>query len=174
MDLDKVDDRKLVKAFQRGHVAAFDEWVKRHQDRVYRLARGWLRDESLAQDATQEAFMRSVEGLKSFRFSAEPFTWLYRTLRNVCHELNRTRPQASYEEQPDFASNPERLTVKANEASRLRELVDQLPERQREVVYLRVFEELSIKTTAAVMDCRPGTVKALLSQAKQRLEEQWT
>ena len=54
---------------------------------------------------------------------------------------------------------------------KVRDIVARLPERQRDVVLLRVFEELSVEATAKAMHCRPGTVKALLHKALQRMRK---
>ncbi|MEL6214583.1 MAG: sigma-70 family RNA polymerase sigma factor [Pseudomonadota bacterium] len=173
MSTDQLDDRALVRAFQRGDQLALQQLVIRHQDRLFRLARGWLADESMAADATQEVFVRSLNGLTRFRFGAEPFTWFYQTLRNVCRELNRAKPVAESFEQIDPAPGPESWTIATDHMARLRNLVDALPERQREVVYLRIFEGMDVSATARAMRCRAGTVKALLSQARTRLKAQW-
>ena len=117
--------------------------------------------------------MRALSGLPRFRFRATPFTWLYRTLRHVCSEFNRRRPAETYEELPDESADTERAVEAAQLHRRVRELTAQLPPRQREVVLLRVFESLDVRTTANAMGCRPGTVKALLHQAQATLRERW-
>lgn len=166
-------DAFLLKRFRDGDRAAFEQFVVRHQDRVFRLATVWLRDAHRAEDATQEAFLRALRGVAAFRFRAAPFTWLYRTLRNVCHEFNRERRHETFDElelpgRPDDAA----ARVDALRAARdVRRLVAELPERQREVVMLRVFESCSVAETAAVMGCREGTVKALLHKAMNRLRD---
>jgi RNA polymerase sigma-70 factor (ECF subfamily) len=165
-----VTDEELVRRFQRGDETAFSEFVSRHQDRMYRLALLWSFDAQDAEDVVQEAFMRSYTGLRRFAFRAQPTTWLTRIVRNVCHEVNRKRPLTSADvvDEPDpHAPDPERdETVRE-----IRRLVAHLPQRQRDVVILRIFEELPVADTARVMGCRPGTVKALLHKATKRLRE---
>ncbi len=115
--------------------------------------------------------MRSYKGLRQFRFRAAPFTWLYRATRNVCHEYNRARQhEALSDEPPDMSMAPEQQATSADVARQVRALVAKLPARQREVVLLRMFEELSVDETAAAMGCRQGTVKALLHKAKSNLK----
>ncbi|MEO1035661.1 MAG: sigma-70 family RNA polymerase sigma factor [Pseudomonadota bacterium] len=163
-------DDELVRRFQRGDALAFDALVRRHQDRLYRLASVWLIDRSRAEDATQEAFLRAYRGLPRFRFRAQPFTWLYRTARLVCNEMNRQR---RFEPMP--TELPAAGTTADNEAdaqlalAHVRSLVADLPPRQREVVLLRIFEECSVRETAMAMGCREGTVKALLNKARTQL-----
>jgi len=170
MNWDDLSDADLVKQFKSGDSGAFDAIVQRFQDRVFRLASVWLYDEQGAADVTQEVFVRGFKGLRRFRFRSAPFTWLYRVTRNVCNEFNRTRRGEALTDEPmDTSSMPDHQVASLDSARRVRQLVDRLPERQREVVMLRIFEDLSVKETASAMGCREGTVKALLHKATSGL-----
>ena len=170
MSLDDTSDVELVRLFKSGNRDAFDAIVRRFQDRVFRLACVWLYDEQYAADVAQEVFVRSHKGLRAFRFRSAPFTWLYRTTRNVCREFNRVRRNEAIDEEPaDSGSTPERHVADLESARKVRQLVANLPERQREVVLLRIFEDLSVKETAQSMGCREGAVKALLHKATNKL-----
>ena len=174
MNLVDVSDDDLVRQFRAGNAQAFDALVRRFQDRVFRLASVWLIDEQYAADVAQEVFLRSHRGLRTFRFRASVFTWLYRTTRNVCHETNRRGRGASFDANsaPEVAATdtgPEDSASLKQTISRVRQLVSTLPPRQREVVILRMFEELSVRETAQTMGCREGTVKALLHKASAAL-----
>lgn len=163
-------DVELVREFKAGSASAFDAIIRRFQDRIYRLACVWLYDPQHADDATQEVFLRAHKGLRRFHFRAAPFTWLYRTTRYVCNEFNRRRKTEPLDDEPiDSSDSPDRQVTKIDAATRVRELVAELPERQREVVIFRIFEELSVRETASAMGCREGTVKALLHKATKRL-----
>lgn len=171
MRLDEKSDVELVRQFKSGDPDAFDAIVRRFQDRVYRLAWHWLFDEQAAADVCQEVFVRGYKGLRAFRFRSSPFTWLYRTTKNVCHEFNRVRKTEVLDDEPvDPGYRPEQQLADYETAQQVRALVANLPERQREVVMLRIFEELSVKETALAMGCREGTVKALLHKAMDRLK----
>ena len=168
---DPLSDADLVRQFRDGDALAFERVVRRFQDRLFRLASLWLYDAGQAEDATQEVFLRAYKGLRSFRFRGEPFTWLYRTLRNVCHEFNRRRRTETLDtEPPDAALHGADALARHNAFREARRWVDDLPDRQREVVILRIFEECSVRETAAAMRCREGTVKALLHKAMQRMK----
>ena len=82
-------DIDLVRAFNEGDSLAFEEFMRRHQDQIFRLASLNLYQISDAADVTQEVFLRAFKGLKRFRFRSEPMTWLFRTTKNVCMEFNR-------------------------------------------------------------------------------------
>lgn len=172
-DMDDKSDAELVRLFKSGDPFAFGAIVKRFQDRVYRLACVWLYDDQFANDAAQEVFIRGYKGLRSFRFRAAPFTWLYRTTRNVCNEFNRRRrfePIQPVDEPKDTAATPAQQVADKQSSRRVRQLVAALPPRQQEVVMLRIFEDLSVRETAQSMGCREGTVKALLHKATQNLQ----
>ncbi len=171
MNWDDKSDADLVRLFKSGEPAAFDAIVLRFQDRVFRLACVWLYDEQSAADVAQEVFVRGYSGLRLFRFRSAPFTWLYRTTKNVCREFNRVRRTEPLDHEPvDTSATPERHVANYQGARRVRELVATLPKRQQEVVMLRIFEDLSVRETAQAMGCREGTVKALLHQAVKQLK----
>lgn len=164
-------DNELIRRFQGGDASAFDIFVRRHQDRIYRLAAVLVKSRADAADVTQEVFLRALTGLKRFGFRSQPFTWLYATTKNVSREYNRQDkgvtvvPVESADPRPSAAE-----TMDSDQAVRtVREMVSGLPERQRDVVLLRIFEELSVEQTARVLGCRPGTVKAQLHKAMKGL-----
>lgn len=167
---DEVPDSELVRRFQRGDRDAFAEFVHRYQDRLFRLASVWLFDAQMAADATQETMLRSFTSLKGFRYKAQPATWLFRMLRNICHEMNRHKAPRTDPTDPLHAHGPEVELASYEASETVRQLVSGLPERQRDVVLLRIFEDLSVADTARVMNCRPGTVKAHLNKAMTTLK----
>ena len=167
-------DEDLVRRFQRGDARAFDVFVRRHSDAVFRLGLLWLRDGDDANDLVQEVFLRSHQGLSRFGFRAQPKTWIYRVTRNVSREMNRRRAASvrlavALESAPDTENGYGNHEALPEVRARVRRAVSDLPQRQREVVGLRLFQELSVEDTARVMSCRPGTVKALLHQATTAL-----
>lgn len=165
-------DNALIKRFQRGDTAAFEQFVTRHQDRIFRLATAQLYVTRDAADATQEVFLRAFTGLPGFRFGAEPFTWLYRATKNVCLEFNRRASRTTPLEAADMLTTDAGVAGQLdamNVGARVRAVVARLPERQRDVVLLRIFEDLSVAETARALRCREGTVKALLSKAMNSL-----
>jgi RNA polymerase sigma-70 factor (ECF subfamily) len=170
MSHDEESDELLVRHFQGGDADAFDALVRRYQDRIYRMAAVWLYDGQHSSDVVQEVFLRAFKGLRAFRFRSAVFTWLYRTTRNVCREQNRRRTTDPLDFEPvDSHANPAAETERQYVAKEVRQLIASLPKRQQEVVLLRIFEDLSVRETAAAMKCREGTVKALLHKATTRL-----
>lgn len=175
MTREETSDVELVRQFTAGDPQAYDAIVRRFQDRVFRLACAWLYDDQSAADVAQEVFVRGFKGLRGFRFRSAPFTWLYRTTKNVCNEFNRVRKTEPLDDEtPSTAAAPDGNVSQCESARRVRQLVASLPKRQREVVILRVFEDLSVQETARSMGCREGTVKALLHKATAKLKIRMT
>jgi len=171
-------DKELIKQFLAGDEGAFDTFVRRHQDRIYRLACARLYSVHDAVDVAQEVFLRAYKGLRRFRFHAEPFTWLYRTLENVCNEYNRrTVRDRSLHQQLDDAQMSESFVpdgVQQLHMQQVRKMIEQLPKRQQEVVLLRIFEGMSVEETALTLKCRQGTVKAHLHKALSNLRNYYS
>ena len=167
-------DATLVRRIQKGDPVAFTALVERYQDRIFRLATGMLYAPDAAADATQEVFMRAYTGLPRFRFGSSVYTWLYATLRNVCREFNR---RERFEVVPlsedigDDRFDPARQAMAQRRLEDVLRRVSRLPDRQRDVVLLRVFEGLSVKETANVLRCRQGTVKTHLHRAMQAIND---
>ena len=164
---------ELVHAFNKGDSLAFEEFMRRHQDQIFRLALLNLYQSNDAADVTQEVFLRAYKGLKRFRFRSEPMTWLYRTTKNVCMEFNRKASRSeNVEDNIDIKSEndmnnelQQRETILA-----VKELINGLTQRQKDVVMFRIFEELSVDETAKILGCRPGTVKATLNRSIKKMQ----
>lgn len=156
-------DEQLVKRFQRGDPDAFAQFTERHRDRLYRMSWAWLGESALAEDAVQETFLRTYTGIGRFRFRAAATTWLVRVCRNVCSELARKHPRGDVPEPVDVADDEN--SADPTLPHFLQAMLRELPQRQREVVVLRLLEDCSVRDTAVIMGCREGTVKAHLARA---------
>lgn len=168
--LQKLSDKELIRRYQQGEAESYEEIVRRHYQRIYRLASIYLLDSAFASDVTQEVFARAVKGFKGFLFRAEPATWLYRTARYVCHEFNRKNREPIVEAIPEaFEQSAEEHLGQEQTTAEIRLLIGVLPERQREVVILRILEGLSVQETAKLLGIREGTVKANLHKALNSL-----
>ena len=164
-------DIELVRRFQRGDVKAFESFIELHQGRLYRLACAFLYQESLAEDAVQEVYIRAYKGLPAFRFASKPFTWMYRTLKNVCSEMNKRHGKENGVELSEQQDNEDPIDLEYQQT--LKEVygaMQTLSRRERDVVLLRVFEEFSEKETAVTLGVRNGTVKTLLHRGLKKLQ----
>lgn len=154
--------------------AAFAELFRRHRDYVFRVCCGLVGRPDVAEDATQEVFLRVVKKQDSLTESARLRTVLYGFALNVVREgWRKAAREVSLAEE-----HVERLTAPARTddlRSDLFRLLPTLPARQREVVVLRLLEGLSTREVAELLGCSDGTVKTHLHRAtrslRRRLEE---
>ncbi len=160
----------------------FEAEVLPHLDAAYNLARWLLRDEELAQDIVQDAFLRAFQYFDSLRpGSARP--WLLGIVRNVCntwfvqHQRNADLYDSSEDalaELPSLdahgqAQTPETLLLRALERAEVNAALASLPTVFREVLVLREIEELSYQELASVLQVPQGTVMSRLSRARALL-----
>ena len=143
----------------------------RHKDYVYRLATGFACDRHLADDITQDVFLRLIRMRRGFSAKASFRTWIYRVTLNTSREFVRkakrqARLHEGYQVEDEPASSPAWHGERALEAA-----LANLPARQREAVVLRYFERLSVSEVAQVMKCREGTAKATLHHARRNLRK---
>ena len=153
---------------------AFHVLFERNRDYVYRLAYGLTSDSALAEDATQEVFLRLYRDRRRWQPKAAFRTLLYRITVNTPRELRRkcgTVLEAKIDETAEEHQLAASCMRESEHQSELLQLLSSLPDRQREVVLLRFFEDLSLEETAAVMGCRIGTVKAHLNRAMRALRQ---
>lgn len=168
-------DDPAIRQFLGGDVAGFEALARAHQDRVYRWALALLGRREDARDATQEVFLRALTGLRAWRFESRLATWLFRTTLNVCREARR-RSWRERLKQSRFLKlvipRPAGLPPSTGALEAGSMLLDALPPRQRQVVLLRIYEELSVAETAAVLGIPEGTVRSNFFKALGRLRRE--
>lgn len=174
-----VDAITLARA-ARGDRDAQADLLARVQDLWFRYCCSQLRDPELARDATQETAFRVLRDLTKFGGRSTFETWSIGIALNVCRELRRKKGRLgdSIEDEAYLPASgdpgPGELSDAADDQRRLHELLATLPQRQREAVVLRFFEDLSVEDAAAAMNCAEGTVKATVFQALRSLRTKLT
>lgn len=167
----------LVRKARGGNLFAFEEMVKRYQRRVYGVARRIVQRHDVADDVTQEAFLRAYQALSSFDLQRPFGPWMCRIAANLA--VNHVRsPVAREQELPEgHRETPSRTpdplgAVLESEARRLlSEALAGLPVEQRAVLVLRVFEELSYREIADALGLEMGTVMSRLARAREKLRK---
>jgi len=173
----ELTDADLMARIQQDDEGAFGQFVHRYQRRFYRLAFGYLHDHDESLDAVQEAFIKIYRARRTWEPRANPYTWAYRIVANQCVDLLRKRKGYSASSLDDEESSEGRtladsatvdpllLQVRKEERQRVMEAILQLPTRQREIIMLRHYEDLSLQEIAEVQGCALGTVKSSLHRA---------
>jgi RNA polymerase sigma-70 factor (ECF subfamily) len=168
-------DRELVDRFVAGERSAFDTLVRRHQKGVWRLVRRYVKRDADASDVAQQAFVRAFKGLLSFRGSATVRSWLYRIAINCAltwlRDHRREEPSEIAEDAlTETNPAPARLIVGEDNA-KLRAAIAELPPKQKLVLELRVFDDLSFKEVAELADCTENTAKVNFHYAVKKLRD---
>ena len=175
-------DDATVLAARLGDRSAQARLVRWLQDPWYRMALSLLGDVERAREATQETAVRFLRQLPGFRGESKVRTWSLGIAINVAREMRRSPKLGGGQELDELTASvslkgradqpsPEAAAELAEQRDRLRAVLADLPERQREAVILRYLEELSVEDTAAAMNCAPGTVKATVHQALRALRQ---
>ncbi len=167
----------MIALAQQGNTDARSQLLTQLQDVIYRFCLSLLRDPDTAKDATQETAVRFLQHLPKYKGQSQLRTWTLGIALNVCREHRRRRAVPSNHQLPDAATDepsPASNISTAEQHARLHALLTDLPERQREAIILRYFEQLSIDQTAHAMDCAAGTVKATIWQALRNLKQRWS
>ncbi len=168
-------DRELAARFRDGERDAFDQLVRRHQKGMWRLVRRYVRNDADAADVTQQAFVRAFRGLAGFRGTATVRSWLFRIAINCAlswlRDHKREQPAEIGEDAlVDSAAAPGKIADGQDNAM-LRAAIEKLPPKQKMVLELRVFDDLSFKEVAELADCTENTAKVNFHYAVKRLRD---
>jgi RNA polymerase sigma-70 factor (ECF subfamily) len=180
-------DAQLVHLARQRDAGAFHTIIERHNRRLYRLARAVTADDTDAEDAVQDAYIRAFTNLDQFRGDSSLATWLSRIVLNeALGRLRRRRPTVDLEViekhpppqgqviQFPAASpqlDPERTMAQREIQCLLEQAIDDLPEAFRTVLVARTIEEMSVKETADLFGLRVETVKTRLHRARELLKQ---
>jgi RNA polymerase sigma-70 factor, ECF subfamily len=177
------DDRELVRRAQADDREAFEELVRRHQQRVSAVAGGILRQREDVEDIAQQVFVKAYFSLKRFDQRAAFSTWLYKITVNECWDLLRKRKVRPLvyesdlsEEQARQYGAPEERSGHAPDVSdrlvarqRVETLLQCLDERDRMMLVLKEVEGFAVEEIAQILDLNANTVKVRLFRARRKI-----
>ena len=175
------DDGSIARRIAQGDRVAFELLMRRHNRRLYRLARATLRDGAEAEDALQEAYLQAFRAMGQYRGDASLSTWLSRLVLNEC--LGRIRrhdrrenviPMVAATDQVtdacvEIAESPDAALARAQVRNLLERRVDELPDSFRTVFVMRSVEDLSVAETATLLGIPEETVRSRHFRAKSML-----
>lgn len=180
-----IDDKLWVKKASKGDSEAFEQLVLTYQTQIYHLCYRMLGNAEDAADMTQETFLKAWRSLDGFHFESAFSTWLYRLASNCCLDFLRSqkrRPTVSLvmedaegEEQAyepaDEAPSPEEQAIFQEEKNEINIAMQALDEEQRQVLTLRVVNDLSYAQIADILSLKEGTVKSRIARARENLRK---
>lgn len=161
-------DAQLVRAINRGDESAFAALYHRHKDWAYRLAWRFTRDDQLAQDVTQDAFTYFLSRFPGFRLTAQLRTYLYPVIRSIAiTHIRKTQPERLAGD--DVLRVEARATHEPGLTATLVTAINDLPPAQREILLMRIVDELPVRAIATALLIPEGTVKSRLHHALRTL-----
>jgi len=179
----QTDDDELVRRVVAGDQSAFEPLMRRHNRRLYRLARAALRSEAEAEDALQDAYLLAYRSLHQYRGDASLSTWLSRLVLNECfarrrrhHRRDNVIPIVSSPTEvetvaDDEADLPEKVAARDQIRALIEAKLEDLPPDFRIVFVLRSIEELSVPEVAHVLGIEQATVRSRHFRANSLLRE---
>jgi RNA polymerase sigma-70 factor (ECF subfamily) len=180
-----VEEMDLVRRARKGDLTAYDELVRRYQERIYATVYHMTANHEDANDLAQEAFIKAFQALKSFKGGSSFYTWVYRIAVNKTINFlkqRRNKGQMSLddldfnaEHDPDLVAlisdkTPRREVGLAELQEKLNAAMQKLSEPHRLAVTLHDVQGLSHEEIAKIMDCNVGTVRSRLFYARQQLQ----
>ena len=179
------DEHQLVAAAKSGDATAFEELVSRYERKIFRLTMNITRNREDAEDAMQDAFLKSYSHLKSFQGDSRFYTWLVRIAANeALMRLRKRRPNQFSLDEPiegdedlmprelrDWGPGPEQRFAQTEMREILSSVIDGLEPEYRTVFVLRDIEELSTEETADAVGISVPAVKSRLLRARLKLRQ---
>ena len=181
----RAEEDAIVRRAQQGDLAAYDELVRRYQERIYATLYHMTSNHEDANDLAQEAFIKGYQAIKSFKGGSSFYTWVYRiavnkTLNFLNSRKNRQGMSLNdldldVEKDPDLVAlisdkTPRRDAVLAELQKKLNEAMLKLSEQHRLVVTLHDVQGLAHEEIAEIVECNTGTVRSRLFYARQQLQ----
>jgi len=146
-----------------------------HQEKIFLICLGFSRNPADAEDLTQEVYLKAMRNIDSLTDLSLVKFWLYRVTRNTCLDFSRKRKLRRYSplepehRQLEFQT-PESQIVAQEQLRSLKEAIQLLPKKQREVFVLREYGDLSYQEIAEVLKIKQGTVMSRLTRARQTIK----
>jgi RNA polymerase sigma-70 factor (ECF subfamily) len=167
-----ISDEEIVRSVLAGQAALFELIMRRHNQRLFRVARGILHNDADAEDAVQRAYLAAYQALGQFAGQARFSTWLTRIAIHAALGLRRkvvrrgetdlSAQGDSLMTEPAQQDDPEQQTARRELTTLLERAIDELPEIYRVVVMLRQVQQLSVAETAACLEVSEEVVKVRL------------
>jgi len=180
-----VEEKVLVDRARRGDLHAYDELVKRYQERIYATIYHMTSNHEDANDLAQESFVKAFQALKSFKGGSSFYTWLYRIAVNKTINFLKQRKNRQHmslndldfnaEHDPDLVAlisdkTPRRAAGLTELQEKLNAALLKLSDSHRMAVVLHDVQGLSHEEIAKIMRCNIGTVRSRLFYARQQLQ----
>ena len=149
----------------------FERLVERYQQDVLRTCFLYLRDKTLAEDATQETFLKVYRSLDAFRGESSEKTWILKIAMHACYDINHSGWFRFMNRHVTPETLPEPCAASAEEDLALAAAVMELPRKLREVILLRYYQQLNVSEIACALHLSHSSVSGRLRRGRERLKK---
>ncbi|MGY0693738.1 sigma-70 family RNA polymerase sigma factor [Virgibacillus sp. FSP13] len=167
-DVFEIEDKEVL----------IDELMNKYGQEILQLVYSYVNNKAVAEDLTQDIFVKCYRSLNTYKGKSKLRTWLWRIAINQCKDYLKSwynKNVTTTENESVYSGcqkeSVEQTVIQNDEDQRLASVVMNLPIKYREVIYLFYFEELPIKEIAVVIEVKENTVKTRLRRAKELLKE---
>ncbi|RTE08412.1 RNA polymerase sigma factor [Paenibacillus whitsoniae] len=179
--MEELTDEQLIVQVRQGYAEAYRILIERHQRYIYTLVYRIVGHKETAEDLTQDVFVKLFRSLPNFRGDAKFTTWLYRMTMNLVTDYKRAQKRRPYVALLDkmkgwfgeTREQPEEALLRRDEQQRMQDLLAQLPDKYRIVLYLHHYKQLSYHEMSAVTGLPLKTLETRLYRGKALLKRKW-
>jgi RNA polymerase sigma-70 factor (ECF subfamily) len=169
-------DDQLIHRVREGDAGAFEELVLRYQKPIYGFVLRLLKDPAEAEDTVQKVFILVYQNLKNFRFESTFKTWLYRISINQCHNVFRQQKNREFSPIDDLPLADTRASQEDDYSHKeimalAQKAIEKLPTKQRMVLLLRVYQDLSFEEIGKALNIRANSAKVNFHYALEKIKE---
>lgn len=181
-----VSDELLIDRARKGNLIAVEQLFRRYHDRIYGYLYRLIGNRELAEDAMQETFIRGLKGIHTYKEKGSFKSWLFKIayregLRILKREKKRLLREHIDNEEKKFeivlsdpALLPRERIINREKAKAIQIALDKLPIKEKQVVLLRIYEDLQFKEIAKIMGCPLNTALGRMHNALKRLKKEIT
>mgnify|MGYP003956558611 CR=1 FL=1 len=166
-----MDDKALIEKFLQGDVKSYNKLVLRHQGWVKGMTMNIVKNPQDAEDIAQDVFVKVYFALNRFRFESEFKTWLYRVVINkINNHFRKQKLRSVFSAEFKEGIMEESVSSTSNE-NKIFEMTHKLPRFQRNIVLLRIYQDLSFKMIGQVLNITENSTKVSFHKAKVNLKK---
>lgn len=174
-------DSAIIEKVLDGDASAFEMLILKYQSRLFAISMNVVKNRELAEDITQEAYLKAFQKLDTLKNQEQFFPWIKRIALNIAlnhfekekrvMDVENEDDEVSFFENIASGESPEELTVKEELHRYVRSFVEALPDKLRVVIVLREIEDMSYEEIAEMMNIPLGTVRSRLFNARQIIKD---
>ena len=174
-------DNRLISLIKSGHSEIYDEIVKRYEKKLFSYVYRLVGNKEEAEDILQNVFVKAYKNIKTFDIERKFSSWIYRIAHNEAINFLKKRNKKKFISWEDIVSSKDKMDTKSEErspidiwirkesATEVKEAMEMLPGKYREVLILRYFSEKSYEEIGKIIKSPVNTVGTLINRAKKKL-----